>query len=351
MAESNFNKLEITKIIPETRDTKTFLLKPIGWKPEYKAGQFLTVIFNSLSGEKRRSYSFSSSPDYDEPLSITVKRMDNGEFSRHFTDKLQTGDILQTSGIFGFFCLPETTDKKQIFFLAAGSGITPCFSLIKSALASTHHDIVLIYSSKKKHDTIFYEELNLLSNKFLERLKIIFIFSEEEISGKRLSKDVLSGLLNKFMISENENILFYICGPFEYNRMCVITLLSVKIKPENIRKENFNYPIEGIKIKPPDTSEHRVILNLNKVNYEIKVKFPVTILGEAKKHHIPIPYSCEAGRCGSCAAICIEGSVWMSYNEVLTDKEIREGYVLTCQGYPVNGDVILDFKPEKLTGS
>src|SRR5437762_12437815 len=134
---SVIKKVKIKKIISETDEAKTFVLQPLDdWNPEYKAGQFLTVIFNTPFGEKRRSYSISSSPGIDNELFITVKRMDNGEFSRQLIENAKEGDVLVTSGISGFFCLPEDISSvEQFFFFAAGSGITPCIALIKTLLA------------------------------------------------------------------------------------------------------------------------------------------------------------------------------------------------------------------------
>ena len=136
----------ITHIIPETKDAKTFVLQATDNATiNYKAGQFVTLVFDTKFGEKRRSYSISSSPDIVEPFSITIKKVENGEFSRLLITHAKEGDILNSSGINGFFHLPDNIEGiDQFFFLAAGSGITPCYSIIKTLLATTKKQVVLI---------------------------------------------------------------------------------------------------------------------------------------------------------------------------------------------------------------
>src|SRR5262245_6570139 len=131
--------VRITRIITETSDSKTFVLQPLnGWQPVYQPGQFLTLVFYTRNGEKRRSYSISSTPVLKEELSITVKKVDNGEFSRLLVYHAKEGDVLYTSGISGFFQLPNSHGSvEQYVFLAAGSGITPCLPLIKTILFTT----------------------------------------------------------------------------------------------------------------------------------------------------------------------------------------------------------------------
>src|SRR5436190_13540416 len=142
---------KISHIIPETKDAKTFVLQPTdNTIPHYKAGQFVTLVFNTKFGEKRRSYSISSSPELNESLSITVKKVENGEFSRFLIGHKKEGDILNSSGISGFFHLPDNIDNTdQFFFLAAGSGITPCYSIIKTLLTTTTKNVVLFYINRQ----------------------------------------------------------------------------------------------------------------------------------------------------------------------------------------------------------
>ena len=345
--EENFDikRVRVTKIIRETSEAKTFVLNCLDdWQPFYVSGQFITLVFFTKHGEKRRSYSISSSVELNEPLSITIKKVDNGEFSRLLTAHAKVGDILYSSGINGLFQLPkDIIAVPQYFFLAAGSGITPCYAMIRTILATGKSNVVLIYSNKKKEDTIFYEALLHLQAMHSNRFTIKFLFSNIfNVYESRLSNWLLMQLLDELMIASPEETLFYLCGPFEFMQMITITL-NMSIPAKNILKENFSTLPRLIVPKPPDTGAHQVIVLINDQQYTLSVQYPKTILAVAKENKIRLPYSCEAGRCGSCVATCISGDVWMAYNEVLTDDEIEKGRVLVCQGFPVNGDVTLQF--------
>lgn len=336
--------LQIIRIIQETATAKTFVLKPEGNESmDYKAGQFLTLVFNTRFGEKRRSYSMSSSPALNEPFSITIKRVENGEFSRLLVGHAKESDTLISSGVSGFFVLPENADDiQQYFFLAAGSGITPCFSLIKTLLATTSKQVVLIYSNRDKSDTIFYQQLVVLQQQYADRFQLRFLFSNNfDVYNGRLSNWLLQQLLKQYLIAPIDQSLFYMCGPFEYMQMINITLLNEGIPPGNIKKENFSTLPRLVKPVPPDTAAHTVTVHWNNQVSKIKVQYPNSILAVAKQAGIDIPFSCEAGRCGSCVATCTKGKIWMAYNEVLMDDEIAKGRILCCQAYPLEGDAAI----------
>lgn len=339
-------KVWIREILPETKDCKTFVLESPDEPLVYKAGQFLTFIFDTAFGEVRRNYSLSSSPDLGEPIQITIKRMANGLFSRKMVDRAQPGDMLTTIGASGFFILPDDMNQcRQLFLLAAGSGITPVFGLLKTVLHRFPQvDIVLIYSNHSKEDTIFYSALQQLQSLNPKRFKVEWLFSNAADHTKaRLSNWLLGELLKKNLTAPFINCLFYLCGPFNYMRMITITLLSAGVKMANIRKEEFVIIPPAVQPLPPDTANRQVFFWFNKKRYEISSVYPQTILQSAKQAGIELPYSCETGRCGTCAAICTKGQVWMKYNEVLTEEDLRNKRVLTCTGYPVYGNVELDF--------
>ncbi len=317
-----------------------------GHNIRYRSGQYLTLVASLHQEEVRRSYSIVSSPCLQEPLAIGVKRVENGLFSRLLIDNAKPGDELTTTGAGGFFTLPENAEAyKQVFFFAAGSGITPVYSLIKTALhAHPHLSVVLIYSNASPSKTIFFQELMKLKEDFPERFHVEFLFSNAaDLTKARLHRDLLLQLMETLSVPAASQILYYICGPQTYMRMCTYTLQETGVHGDQIRKENFI--IEAIKhtmVAPPDKEVHTAHIRMGKKAYTIKVQYPDSILAAAKKQGIVLPYSCEAGRCGNCVARCTKGSVWHSYNEVLTDKELNNGLILTCVGYPVGGDVDLE---------
>lgn len=340
----DYQSITIQKVLTETEDVKTLILKPEN-DLVYASGQFLTFVFEDINGnEERRSYSFSSSPNIDKFIAITIKRIPNGKYSRPLTDKIKEGNVLYLTNVSGQFTLPQNIEAyTQLFFFAAGIGITPIFSLIKTILHTQEHtEVILIYSNQSQEQTVFYDALLQLHYQFPKRLKLEFLYSSAvNLNRARLSKWLLPQLLNNYPNSDKKHQLFYTCGPFDYMRMVTLSLEEAGYNKNQIKKENFDTSLPVVKTMPDDTSTHHVHLDIKGNQYDFKVAYPNTILQIAKKLHIPIPYSCETGKCGSCVMTCTKGKVWMSYNEVLTDKEIEAGKILTCVGHPINGDVKL----------
>lgn len=333
----------IDQIHEEVKGFKTFTFRE-GHGIEYKSGQYLTLVHQTKHEEIRRSYSIVSSPQLNEPLTVGVKRIENGALSRQLVDHSNIGDEVLTIGAGGFFTLPEKIEAyKQIFFFAAGSGITPIFSLLKTVL-HFHKQIhaVLIYSNASAEKTIFFNQLQQLSAGFSDHFHLHFIFSNlADLHLAHLNRDYLLKLLSQFSIADFNHSLFYLCGPEAYMRMCTYTLQEEKVPRENIRRETFLIHRQPHQNLPPDKATHSAKVFFENRTYEFDVHYPDSILQAARKNGINLPYSCETGRCGNCAAQCISGKVWLSYNEVLTEKDLQSGLTLTCVGHPVNGDVVL----------
>jgi len=334
----------VSAIRQETPEVKTFFFDAPALP--YQAGQHLTFV-HPHDAEVRRSYSISSAPALGEPLSVTVKRVANGRFSRYLVDTIREGDTLLTIGAGGFFTLPDNLDDEyqQVFFFAAGSGITPIYALLKSVLHQhpTLH-AVLIYSNRTPEDAVFYQELQHLASQFADRLKVEFLFSNHPVLARaRLYRDLLETFVKQYSLTTPERTLAYLCGPLNYMRMCVYGLREIGIPLANIRRENFNpetaHPVSA---EPSDTDPHSVTVRLLHRTYQFQSQYPVTILQAAKRQGIALPYSCGNGVCGSCVLRCTAGQVWMSINDVLTSRDLAKGLVLTCTGYPVGGDVQLE---------
>jgi ferredoxin-NADP reductase len=337
----------ISSIREETPGVKTFaIISEDGTSIPYAAGQFITFAFVHHGREERRSFSISSSPALSEQLSFTVKRIDNGAYSRLLIDRAKVGDKLFTTGAAGLFTLPENMDAYgQVFFFAAGIGITPVYSLIKTLLHKRpEKQVVLIYSNGSREEVVFYNELNELAKKFRNKFKVEFLYSTSfDLARARLSKALLPILLNEYAVVPQGRMLFYICGPFAYMRMAIISLEEQGINEDQIKKENFNTNDRVIKkATPPDTTAHHITIKMDGKEYTFPVQYPDTILQAAKKNGLALPYSCEVGRCGSCAALCTKGTVWLSYNEVLMDSDLKQGKILTCVGHPIGGDVAIE---------
>lgn len=337
-------ELKVREIIEETADTKSFVFEN-HQQLSYHPGQFLTLIKKGLSGEIRRQYSFSSHPVIDPFPTITVKRINNGEISRWLFDDVKVGDVLMSNGASGLFTLPQhITQFNIVLLLAAGSGITPMMSIMKEILHfQSHLKVVLIYSNHDEKSTIFLSALKSLENQFPERLRIEFLFSNaKNLMRARLGKSVLEELFQLY-VDQPAKTLTYVCGPLDYRQIAMVTLVAQGIPPAQVFKEVFHTPPARQQALPPEIKKHNVFISFEGAIHKIDTKYPVNILQAAKAKGIDLPYSCEAGRCGACAATCTKGEIWMQRNEVLTDADLDKGRILTCTGFPINGDAFLQF--------
>jgi ring-1,2-phenylacetyl-CoA epoxidase subunit PaaE len=337
--------LRVSDIRPEAHNTKTIFVERTDGPLSYQAGQFLTLLLRIHGRELRRSYSFSTTPGIDPVAAITVKRVPNGEVSRYLLDHLRVGDILHTLPPAGRFALDETADP--LVFIAAGSGIVPIFSLLKTALAlQSHHKIILITQQHDPAASPFLAQLHALTTvNGKDRLRWIEWLS------------VRDGRLNNWLLEEwiltllppvdhpSQPVLphFYLCGPPSFMRMAQFTLRLLGFPDELIKKENFTVEY----VPPPpllaDTTPRQVTILQKDSTFSFEAVWPDTILRAAERQHISLPYSCRGGRCSTCTAKCLSGKVKMSINEVLTEKDLQDGLVLTCVGY-AETDITLIFQ-------
>lgn len=343
---SLYQPVIITAIREERPGVKTITLTyKNGTRIAFQAGQFITLVFTHHGKEERRSYSISSEPDSEQDLAITIKRMDNGAYSRMLADKARVGDELYTTGVAGLFTLPDNAQEySQVFLFAAGIGITPVFSLLQTILHKMPHlSVVLVYSNRDRHEVVFYDQLIALCSLYPTRLKTVFLYSTAfNLARARLNKELVPVLLKENATTSNEKLLCFICGPFDYMRMVVYALEEAGLHAEQIKKENFNTNDRNIIVaEPPDKRSHMITLQTGGISKTFRIDYPDSILQAAKKNDILLPYSCEVGRCGSCAAKCISGEVWHSYNEVLMANDLKNGIILTCVGHPINDDITI----------
>ena len=318
----------------------------------YFAGQFLTFIFYANGKALRRSYSLCSSPLVNEPLSIAVKLVENGEISRFLHHQISVGDELEVATANGqFYYQPQTEISRTIFLLGAGVGITPLFSILKTALiAEPQSKVVLIYSSRSADDTLFIDEIADLQSKYPHQLHVIHLFSNSKnLSRARLNGFLLNQLVREQLKFEKADAIFYTCGPIDYMDVCRITLLGAGFKAEQVKRETFVLPEDEIDEddsteKTKDTNSYTVNLNFKGKQYHLLIPYPKRILEVALENKIDLPYSCSGGVCSTCAATCIRGGVRMDYNEVLTDNEIAQGRVLVCTGHPIMNETTITWE-------
>ncbi len=334
-------QLKIEAIKWELPDTATFFLSEIsGKKINYVAGQFITLVFNHHDEEIRRSYSLSSSPD-EALLSITVKRIANGEISRFLLTKIQPGDILHAVEPAGRFTVNDSESEKDILLFAAGSGIVPIFSQLKYALKRPGESrFILIYSNMSAGSILFRQELEQLANEHPERLKIIHQLSSE---ANRLNNLIVEKLVRTQLKYDPSKAEIYTCGPFGYMRMIRLTLLYMGFEPNQIRKENFVLETIPVAAATMNYPPRNIRIHFRNELYDVGVGENQSILQAALQNNIPLPYSCRVGDCSTCAAHCTSGKVEMVKNDVLTDADLAAGWILTCTGHAVSDDVVIEF--------
>jgi ring-1,2-phenylacetyl-CoA epoxidase subunit PaaE len=336
--------LRIIEHRQDTGDNVVIKLMPDdGEKITYLPGQFLVFTFNINGREIRRSYSICSSPDLDEPLTIAVKMVENGEITKFLHHKVGVGDVLHAlkpNGLFTYITAKEV--KRTVFLFAAGIGITPIFSILKTALvAEDQSKLVLVYSNKSAANTLFYHELNEWQAKYPGRLKIIYLFSESKnLLTARLNNVRIEHIVKDHLEFNPEDALFYTCGPINYMVLCRITLRALGFPQEQIKRETYFIPEDEVddddmtekKIK--DTNTYTVIIDYHGKRHQLEIPYFKRILDVALEKNINLPYSCGAGMCSTCTSTCVSGGVRMDYNEVLTDEELEKGRVLICTGHP-----------------
>jgi ring-1,2-phenylacetyl-CoA epoxidase subunit PaaE len=337
-------QLRITAISVQPGDNVLILLEPVdGIVPDYQAGQFLTVLFQVNGKEIRRSYSICSAPNLNEPLSIAVKLVENGEISNYLHHKTTVGDVLTAlypNGIFTY--IPVQEIERTVFLFAAGVGITPVFSILKTALTGeSQSKIILIYSNRSKSSTLFYGELNDWQQRYPDRLKLIYLFSDaKRLQSARLNSFLIHDLINTNLEYDQSDALCYTCGPIDYMVSCRIWLLAMGFRLDQIKRETYFIPDDEADDDDMtekvvrDKNTYSVILEFNGHTYQLEVPYYKRILQVALEHQINVPYSCRAGICSSCVATCTSGGVKMDYNEILTDQEIEQGRVLICTAHP-----------------
>ncbi|RYY18269.1 MAG: iron-sulfur cluster-binding domain-containing protein [Chitinophagaceae bacterium] len=346
--------LSIKQIITETADTKTFIFETgNNSKLSYKAGQFITITLNRNGKELRRSYSLSTAPAFDDFTAFTLKQVANGEVSRYLFRTITPGSVLHALEPGGRFTFEnDIKEPRDIFLIAAGSGVTPVYSLLKQILrTTTGHSIKLIMQNRNEKAVIFHDSLNHLAQEYSGNFKLISYLSrpiDRHKKWRRLNNEILEGIILDQMNFARNNARFYICGPLSFMRMAEFTIRQMGFLPGQVKKEIFDVP----RLPPPPflidpaprvirLSKQSTLAPGEHLPTIIPVSFPQSILEAVLLHQIKIPYSCKAGICGSCVVQCSSGEVKMKHNDVLTDEEVASGLVLSCVGYAVT-DITLN---------
>jgi ring-1,2-phenylacetyl-CoA epoxidase subunit PaaE len=316
-------------------------------KFNFIAGQYITIRITIEEKEIRRSYSICSSPESNE-LRVVVKEVENGLFSNYATKKLKKGDILEVAPPEGKFILQTATSHQRNYAaFAAGSGITPVISMIKSVLLKeTHSTFVLVYGNKTSEETIFKAEIDSLQAKYPEKFFVQYVFSKKIIGGSILGR-IDRSTVDLIIKNNFKNIVFdsfYLCGPNTMIDVVTNTLKENGVAASKIHFELFTSTYtsgDRTSNNLEGNTEITVILDDEETTFEMPQK--KLILTATLDKGLDPPFSCQGGICSSCLAKITEGSAIMDKNSILSDAEINDGFILTCQAHPTSHKITIDY--------
>jgi ring-1,2-phenylacetyl-CoA epoxidase subunit PaaE len=353
----HFHPLKISEIVRDTADSVIISFEvPENLLPLYTYSQGQNITLKAtIDGETvRRSYSICTAP-FDRKLSVAVKKASNGLFSTFANEHLQPGDVIEVLPPTGrFFTQLNPPNRYNYLAVAAGSGITPIISLVKTTLVTEpDSSFTLVYGNRTRSSIMFFEELQGLKNKYPQRFNLIHILSREQtdspINHGRIDADKLGALGRMLRYTSFQEI--FICGP-ERMVFCVKEFLSrVGVKPAHIHFELFTTPGQEKVLPGKQTADHPAPTEKNHVSVKLDGHFMnfylekngESILDAALKLGADLPYACKGGVCSTCRAKLVEGEVTMDNNYALEPDEVENGFILTCQSHPLTSKVVIDF--------
>jgi len=360
-----FYSLKIENLTRETPDAVTLhLTVPENLKEtfEYKSGQYLTIRLTLKGKEERRSYSMSSAP-HENKLSFTVKKVSGGLVSTHILENLKVNDTIEVMAPEGRFVLQTNFDKgKTYYFVAAGSGITPVISHIKTLLEFEPQScIFLLYGNRNEQSIIFRQQLDTLQQFYRGQLYVDHILSQ----AKREKSSGLGGLFSKgtltwqgktgrinskvfeTFLDENpprhKELEHIICGPGKMIEDITNYLLNKGVDKKQIHKEYFSIDVTPNHASDKNSVDSILIAHLDGEVIETKISAGKTILETLVSLKKNPPYSCTSGACSTCMAKVLNGTVEMDVCHALDQDEIKQGYILTCQAKATSEQIEIDY--------
>jgi ring-1,2-phenylacetyl-CoA epoxidase subunit PaaE len=350
-----FNELTISDLRRETEDTVSIAFSiPESLKNDYlfQSGQYLTLRSTIDEKDTRRSYSLCSSP-FENEWRVAIKQVENGVFSTYANHELKKGDTLQVMTPMGNFKLESNSSARKTYVLfAAGSGITPILSIIKTVLREeVNSDVTLFYGNKGFSSIIFREELEAIKSKYLSKFRIIHVLSRESLGNKiqkgRIDAEKCIQLYDAFLKNQSIDAV-YLCGPESMILDVKKTLESKGVLAENIHFELFTSEGGVNRTKKAENNEpsfdSRVSIILDGDVYDFNMSSQgKSVLDAGYEAGADLPFACKGGVCCTCKAKIIEGSVKMDVNYALDKDEVERGYILTCQAHPTSDRLVVSF--------
>ena len=353
----HFHTLKVKQVKKETADCVSIAFDiPVALQKDFAFahGQNITIKKEFNGDEVRRSYSICTAP-FENELKVAVKKVDGGKFSSFANDELKAGDELEVLPPTGKFNTKlDATNRKEYVAFVAGSGITPVISIIKTTLqAEAGSSFTLIFGNRSRSSIIFFEELEGLKNKYLQRFNFINVLSREKtdapVNSGRIDEKKLTALTK--LITYESVDEFFICGPEEMI-FCVKDFLDKKdIDKKKIHFELFTTPGQKKSTgdRRPTTentgSKSKITIKLDgrSFDFDLSLNSDTSILDAALQQGADLPFACKGGVCCTCKAKLLEGEVEMDVNWGLEHEEVEQGFILTCQSHPITEKVVVDF--------
>jgi ferredoxin-NADP reductase/sterol desaturase/sphingolipid hydroxylase (fatty acid hydroxylase superfamily) len=300
----------------------------------FLAGQHLTIKVNIKEETLYRTFSISSIPNTDNYLTLTIKKIKGGKVTNYLAKNLKVGDNLEVTAPSGQFSInPEPAHQKHYVMIAGGSGITPIYSMIGAILKlEPKSRITLLYANRTSTSIIFKEKLEEWTKEFPAQLDVKHFLSEEEDP-----ENAIKGFITRISLEEmvnqygNSKLDYYLCGPEIMTNNLMLDLVYLGITKDKIHRELF---LITTQTQEGASQKAHVSAKVFGQTYEFETDEGKTILQSGLKQNVPLPFSCQSGLCGMCKMKCTEGKVMMKSNQVLTENELKEGYILTCQSLP-----------------
>ena len=351
----HFHPLTIKSVVLETTDCITATLnipEQLADIFKHKEGQYLTFRKTIDGEEVRRSYSICRAP-FENELTVAIKRVSGGLFSNMANDEFKKGYAIDVMPPTGNFTAKPDNKNPNYLAIAAGSGITPIISIIKQTLHTDPHSrFTLIYGNKNRGSIIFFEALEELKNRYMERFTLVHILSREkmdaEISHGRINTDKLKSLAQ--LVPFNRFASAYICGPEN-----MILESSAFLQEQGMEKSNIHFELFGtaesykknksVELDETETGpKSKITIRLDGRSSSFELAYnSKSILDAALKEGADLPFACKGGVCCTCRAKVIEGQVSMDVNYALEPEEVEQGFILTCQAHPLTETVVIDF--------
>lgn len=352
---AKFNPLKVKDIRRETADAVSVAFDvpaTLQIPYQYKQGQYITLKLNINGEEIRRSYSICTSPYTEKELRVAIKEVAGGKASTFINRNLKVGDVIEVMTPMGSFnSILSGNNKKKYVLFAGGSGITPMMSILKSILhIEKQSTVTLVYANRDENSVIFKTELDKIASEHASNFKLVNVYDTTSLPVADIQKGLLTtektiALLENFGgVNADE---YFICGPGPLMENIKNGLEKLKIAKEKIHIEYFSSVIDAV-AKAEGASGANVKSKVTVIQYGIETEFDLdtdgsTILDASIDAGVDAPFSCKGAVCCTCRAKVMEGEVKMDANFALTDAEVAEGFILTCQAHPLTEKVIVDF--------